>query len=45
MDVHEYQAKELLASFGVAAPNGAIAFSPDQAAYAAPELGGPFLAG
>jgi malate-CoA ligase subunit beta len=40
MDVHEYQAKELLANFGVAIPRGAIAFSPDQAVYAATELGG-----
>jgi malate-CoA ligase subunit beta len=35
MDVHEYQAKELLANFGVTIPRGAIAFSPDQAVYAA----------
>ncbi|GJD95106.1 malate--CoA ligase subunit beta [Methylobacterium iners] len=42
MDVHEYQAKELLASFGVAVPKGAVAFSPDQAVYAATELGGSF---
>ncbi|ABI60950.1 malate--CoA ligase subunit beta [Granulibacter bethesdensis] len=40
MDVHEYQAKELLASAGVAVPRGAIAFSADQAVYAATELGG-----
>jgi malate-CoA ligase subunit beta len=40
MDVHEYQAKELLASFGVTIPRGTIAFSPDQAVYAATELGG-----
>ncbi|MGF3022604.1 malate--CoA ligase subunit beta [Methylobacterium aquaticum] len=40
MDVHEYQAKELLASFGVPIPKGAVAFSPDQAVYAATELGG-----
>ena len=40
MDVHEYQAKELLANFGVTVPRGAIAFSPDQAVYAATELGG-----
>ncbi|GJD57391.1 malate--CoA ligase subunit beta [Methylobacterium dankookense] len=44
MDVHEYQAKELLASFGVAVPKGAVAFSPDQAVYAATELGGSFWA-
>ena len=40
MDVHEYQAKELLAQFGVPVPKGAVAFSPDQAVYAATELGG-----
>jgi malate-CoA ligase subunit beta len=40
MDVHEYQAKELLANFGVTVPRGSIAFSPDQAVYAATELGG-----
>ena len=37
MDVHEYQAKELLGSFGVPVPKGAVAFSPDQAVYAATE--------
>jgi malate-CoA ligase subunit beta len=40
MEVHEYQAKELLANFGVTIPRGAVAFSPDQAVYAATELGG-----
>ena len=40
MDVHEYQAKELLGGFGVPVPKGAVAFSPDQAVYAATELGG-----
>jgi malate-CoA ligase subunit beta len=40
MDVHEYQAKELLAKFGVAVPKGSVAYSPDQAVYAATELGG-----
>ena len=40
MDVHEYQAKELLANFGVTIPHGAVAFSPDQAVYTATELGG-----
>jgi malate-CoA ligase subunit beta len=38
--IHEYQAKELLSGFGVAVPKGAVAFSPDQAVYAATELGG-----
>jgi len=40
MDIHEYQAKELLAGNGVSVPPGAIAFSADQAVYAATELGG-----
>ena len=40
MDVHAYQAKELLANFGVTIPRGAVPFSPDQAVYAATELGG-----
>ena len=33
MDIHEYQAKEILAGFGVAVPPGALAYSPEQAAY------------
>ncbi len=40
MDIHEYQAKEVLARFGVAVPDGALAYSPEQAAYRARELGG-----
>src|SRR5579862_576919 len=40
MDVHEYQAKELLAKFGVPVPRGQVAYNPDQAVYAATELGG-----
>lgn len=40
MDIHEYQAKELLAGFGVPIPNGSVAFSADQAVYNANELGG-----
>ena len=40
MDIHEYQAKELLAGFGVPIPRGAVAYSPDQAVYCATELGG-----
>lgn len=40
MDIHEYQAKEILAGFGVAVPDGALAYSPEQAAYRARELGG-----
>ncbi|MEM9851279.1 MAG: malate--CoA ligase subunit beta [Pseudomonadota bacterium] len=40
MDIHEYQAKELLTRFGVATPPGALAYSPEQASYRAHELGG-----
>ncbi|MHA1600209.1 MAG: malate--CoA ligase subunit beta [Alphaproteobacteria bacterium] len=40
MDIHEYQAKELLAEFGVPVPRGGIAYSPEQAAYRAREIGG-----
>ena len=40
MDIHEYQAKELLAGFGVPVPRGGLAYSPEQAAYRAREIGG-----
>ncbi|MDH3476431.1 MAG: malate--CoA ligase subunit beta [Rhodospirillales bacterium] len=40
MDIHEYQAKEILAGFGVAVPRGGLAYSPEQAAYRAREIGG-----
>ena len=40
MDIHEYQAKELLAKFGVRVPRGAVSYSPEQAAYRAREIGG-----
>tara|TARA_R110000796_G_scaffold24153_5_gene68971 strand:- start:1094 stop:2293 length:1200 start_codon:yes stop_codon:yes gene_type:complete len=40
MDIHEYQAKELLSNFGVVVPQGALAYSPEQAAYRAREMGG-----
>src|SRR2546430_7131266 len=40
MDIHEYQAKELLAGFGVRVPKGGVAYSADQAAYRAAEIGG-----
>ena len=40
MDIHEYQAKDILAGFGVPVPRGSVAYSPDQAVYAATELGG-----
>ena len=40
MDIHEYQAKELLQSFGVNIPRGGIAYSPEQAVYRTSELSG-----
>jgi len=40
MDIHEYQAKALLADFGMPIARGGIAYSPEQAAYRAKELGG-----
>ena len=40
MNIHEYQAKELLAGFGVAIPRGGEAYSPEQAVYRASEIGG-----
>ena len=39
MDIHEYQAKELLSKFGVPIPRGGLAYSPEQATYRASELG------
>ncbi|MEO1140095.1 MAG: malate--CoA ligase subunit beta [Pseudomonadota bacterium] len=40
MDIHEYQAKELLKKFGVNVPRGGIAYSPEQAVYRCSELAG-----
>ena len=40
MNIHEYQAKELLRRFDVAVPRGAVAFTPEEAAGAARKLGG-----
>ena len=40
MDIHEYQAKEILSEFGVTVPRGGLAYSPEQAAYRAREMGG-----
>jgi malate-CoA ligase subunit beta len=40
MDIHEYQAKELLAAFGVPVPRGGVAYSAEQAVYRAAEIGG-----
>lgn len=40
MDIHEYQAKEILSDFGVQTPRGGLAYSPEQAVYRAHEIGG-----
>jgi malate-CoA ligase subunit beta len=40
MDIHEYQAKELLAGFGVPVPRGGVVYSAEQAVYRAREIGG-----
>ena len=41
MNIHEYQGKAVLKSFGVPVPLGIPAFSVDEAVKAAEELGGP----
>ena len=41
MNIHEYQAKELLAKFGVAVPAGIAALSVEEAVAAAKQLPGP----
>jgi succinyl-CoA synthetase beta subunit len=40
MKIHEYQAKALLAQYGVPVPRGKVAFSVEEAEAAAKELGG-----
>jgi succinyl-CoA synthetase beta subunit len=39
MNIHEYQGKEILRSYGVAVPNGRVAFTVEEAVEAAKELG------
>jgi len=41
MNIHEYQAKELLKGYGVAVLEGYVAWTPDEAALAAARLPGP----
>ncbi len=41
MNIHEYQAKAVLAKYGVPVPSGKPAFTVDEAVKAAEELGGP----
>ncbi|WP_413612829.1 ADP-forming succinate--CoA ligase subunit beta [Bdellovibrio sp. HCB-110] len=40
MNIHEYQAKEILRKFGVATLKGKVAHSPEEAVAAAKEMGG-----
>jgi succinyl-CoA synthetase beta subunit len=40
VNIHEYQAKQIFAKYGVPTPRGIIANTPDQAAINAAELGG-----
>jgi len=40
VEIHEYQAKEILAGFGVQILSGGLAYSPEQAVYRAKEIGG-----
>ena len=40
MNIHEYQAKALLSTYGVAVPRGGVAYTPDEAVQVAQELGG-----
>ena len=41
MNIHECQAKQVLKEFGVPVPKGGVAFSVDEAAKVAEQLGGP----
>jgi succinyl-CoA synthetase beta subunit len=40
MNIHEYQAKQVLKGYGVIVPRGQVAFTPDEAVKAANDLGG-----
>ena len=41
MNIHEYQAKQILRTYGVAVPNGKVAYTPAEAGDAARGLEGP----
>jgi len=41
MNIHEYQAKQLLGKYGVAVLKGGVAYTSDEAAQVAKDLGGP----
>ncbi len=41
MNIHEYQAKKLLANYGVAVPRGGVAYTAPESEAVAKDLGGP----
>ncbi|KZD08275.1 succinate--CoA ligase subunit beta [Oceanibaculum pacificum] len=41
MNIHEYQAKQLMAKYGVAVPKGGVAYTAEEASKIAKDLGGP----
>jgi len=43
LKIHEYQAKQIMAEFGVPVPRGQVARSPQEARQVAEELGGPVV--
>ena len=43
MKIHEYQAKEIIRSYGVPTPRGEVARTPDEAREVASRLGGPCM--
>ena len=43
MNIHEYQAREILKSFGVAVPDGDVASTPEQAEAIAKRINGPVV--
>src|SRR5581483_5502322 len=40
VEIHEYQAKEILSGFGIQTLSAGLAYSPEQAVYRAKEIGG-----
>jgi succinyl-CoA synthetase beta subunit len=40
MNIHEYQAKEILNAYGIPVPRGRVALTADQVERAAKEMGG-----
>jgi len=44
MNIHEYQAKELMSSYGIKIPAGRLALSPEEARNSARSIGGNFWA-